>query len=320
MYKLESSESPLKIAVLFLVFNRLDVTKRVFEAIRQAKPPRLYISADGARDSKEGETIVVAEVREYILSNIDWECEIKTLFREENLGCKYAVSGGIDWFFEHEEMGIILEDDCLPDLSFFSFCEKLLNENINNSQVGLIAGTSFLLDETESQDDYFFSKYIPIWGWATWRRAWKGYDVAISDWNLEVSKSIPLNYINWDKEVGLFFSQAFDSVFSGELDTWDYQFVFHCMKSHFGCLTPYNNLISNIGLSGVRDFSSNPFINMPRKSLDSLVLSGSDMVKSAEVDKRLFYNLFYKHIRYKFLKKIPGLYFCYKRLKSLFFK
>lgn len=110
---------PLNTPVLFLVFNRLDTTKQVFEAIRQAKPPRLYVAADGAREEKKGEEQKVKAVREYILNNIDWNCEVKTLFRDKNLGCKYAVSGSINWFFENEEMGIILEDDCLPSQSFF---------------------------------------------------------------------------------------------------------------------------------------------------------------------------------------------------------
>ena len=111
--------SPLNTAVLFLVFNRLDTTKEVFESIKEAKPPRLYIAADGARESINGEDKRVEEIRDYILENIDWGCEVKTLFRNENLGCKMAVSGAIDWFFENEEMGIILEDDCLPSQSFF---------------------------------------------------------------------------------------------------------------------------------------------------------------------------------------------------------
>ena len=116
----------LNTAVLFLVFNRLDTSKQVFQAISQAKPPRLYVAADGARVSKEGESEKVQAVRDYIMQNIDWKCEVKTLFRDENLGCKYAVSGAITWFFQNEEQGIILEDDCLPNQSFFWFCEELL--------------------------------------------------------------------------------------------------------------------------------------------------------------------------------------------------
>ena len=126
---------PLNTAVLFLVFNRLDTTKQVFEAIRQAKPPRLYIAADGVREAKDGEDEKVKAVRDYITSNIDWECEVKTLFREQNFGCKMAVSGAIDWFFQNEEMGIILEDDCLPSQSFFWFCQDLLEKYKNDTRV-----------------------------------------------------------------------------------------------------------------------------------------------------------------------------------------
>ena len=117
---------PLNTAVLFLIFNRLDTTKRVFEAIRQAKPSKLYIAADGARNNKEGESEKVKAVRDFIINNIDWQCEIKTLFREKNPGGKYAVSSAITWFFENESMGIILEDDCLPIQSYFWYCEELL--------------------------------------------------------------------------------------------------------------------------------------------------------------------------------------------------
>lgn len=116
----------LTIPVLFLVFNRIDTTKQVFGAIRDAKPPRLYIAADGARADMEGEYEKTEIVRNYVLENIDWKCDVKTLFRKSNLGCKYAVSDAISWFFAQEEMGIILEDDCLPNLSFFWYCENLL--------------------------------------------------------------------------------------------------------------------------------------------------------------------------------------------------
>ena len=119
---------PLNTAVLFLVFNRPDTTRQVFEAIRKAKPPRLYVAADGPREDHPGEDEKVREIRDYVMNNIDWDCEIKTLFRDKNLGCKYAVSGAITWFFENEEMGIILEDDCLPSQSFFWYCEELLKK------------------------------------------------------------------------------------------------------------------------------------------------------------------------------------------------
>jgi len=173
--------SPLRTPVLFLVFNRLDTTKKVFQVIKKAKPPRLYIAADGPRETKEGEAERVKAVRDYVMSNMDWECEVKTLFREKNLGCGKAVSEAITWFFENEEMGIILEDDCLPTQSFFWFCEELLIRYKHEEKIMQINGSSFL-PNIDIKESYFFSKYNHIWGWASWRRAWKHFHMQYPNW------------------------------------------------------------------------------------------------------------------------------------------
>lgn len=171
----ELKKKELKTAVLFLVFNRPDTTKQVFEAIRQAKPPRFYIAADGPREDKLGEAERVEEVRK-IYKAVDWPCEVKTLFRKKNLGCKQAVSTAITWFFEQEEQGIILEDDCLPSYSFFWFCEKLLNQYKHDNDILSISGRNQLGSWKENTCDYFFSTGS-IWGWATWARAWNRFDL-----------------------------------------------------------------------------------------------------------------------------------------------
>jgi len=159
---------PLKTPVLFLIFKRLDTTKQVFEQIKKAKPPRLYIAADGPRDYVEGEAEKVKAAREYVLSNIDWNCEVKTLFREKNLGCGKAVSEAITWFFENEEQGIILEDDTVPSQSFFWFCEELLNRYKDEKKVWHIGGTNFQDGIIRGNGDYYFSALNHIWGWASW--------------------------------------------------------------------------------------------------------------------------------------------------------
>jgi hypothetical protein len=172
----------LNTAVLFLVFNRLDTTKQVFEAIRQAEPPRLYVAADGARANKEGEADKAQAVRDYIMQNIDWEYEVKTLFQEENLGCKYAVSGAIDWFFENEEMGIILEDDCLPSQSFFWYCEELLKKYKDNTRVWHIGGTNTEIISKDILSSFYFSQLNNIWGWATWKSQIESHIDIQPDW------------------------------------------------------------------------------------------------------------------------------------------
>jgi hypothetical protein len=164
--------------ILFLVFNRPETTARVFEAIRNAKPSRLYIAADGPRDFIYNEYAVCAKTRE-IASRVDWDCDVETLFRAENLGCKAAVSSAISWFFSHEEEGIILEDDCLPCESFFYFTTILLEKYRHDERIAHIAGSNFQDGKKVGDGSYYFSDLYNIWGWATWKRVWKDYDAEL---------------------------------------------------------------------------------------------------------------------------------------------
>lgn len=242
-----TSPYPLKTAVLFLIFNRLDTTKEVFEAIRQAKPPRLYIAADGARISRVDEHAAVQEVREYVVNHIDWKCEVKTLFRDKNLGCKYAISGAITWFFENEEMGIILEDDCLPSQSFFWFCEELLEKYKNDMRVWHIAGFSTLNEDMLlNEDSYYFSKFNHIWGWAGWSNRWAMYDVNISKLDTFVKQNCIAN-ITDKKLLKKFWLSNFRSVFNKTIDTWDYQWYFTTWINAAVSIIPAKNLVSNLG-------------------------------------------------------------------------
>src|ERR1700690_1974577 len=152
--------------VLFLVFNRPDTTRRVFEAIRSAQPPRLYVAADGPRGARAGEAERCAEVRR-IATAVNWPCEVKTLFRDCNLGCKMGVSSGITWFFEHEPEGIILEDDVLPVPTFFDFCDELLARFRNDDRVAMISGSNLIAGHFDPAESYFFSRCAQIWGWAS---------------------------------------------------------------------------------------------------------------------------------------------------------
>lgn len=229
--------------VLFLIFNRLESTKLVFDSIRRAKPPRLYIASDGPRLNVDNELQVVNTVREFVLNNIDWDCEVTTLFRIKNKGCKYAVSEAITWFFEKEEQGIILEDDCLPSLSFFWFCESLLNKYKNDKRICHIGGTN-PIDLNLESDEYYYSEYNRIWGWATWKRAWDKYDVEIKDWP-EIKETKLLENILGDSQAQKY-KNIFDEVYNNEIDTWDYQWFL--IRMTIGkAIIPKVNLITNIG-------------------------------------------------------------------------
>ncbi len=235
----------MKSPILFITFNRPDKTARVFDAIKEYKPERLYIASDGPRAHKEGEGDLVLETRK-ILSHIDWPCEVKKLYRDENLGCKVAVSSAITWFFEQEEMGIILEDDCLPNQSFFEYTTLLLNTYKDDEKVFHINGTNLLspIPKEKLDTTYYFSQNVHVWGWASWRRAWEKYSINMD--TLHHDKAHILGQFT-DKKVGTFWYSLFTHIKEDKVDTWDAQWVYSIYKHGGLALSPSVNLIENIG-------------------------------------------------------------------------
>jgi hypothetical protein len=237
----------VKSPILFLVFNRLDTTKRVFKVISEVKPERLYIASDGPRAYKAGENEQVAEVRKWILDHVDWPCTVHKLFRDENFGCKKAVSSAISWYFAHEEKGIILEDDCLPNVSFFSFCDELLDRYKNDDRILSISGYNCLTNKgNRLNDSYFFSKYFHCWGWASWRSTWETYDRDIVHWN-SLDKKAFLSKIQPGWIFRNYWSRLLNGVSEGKIDTWDFQMLYNVWERDGLCCTPRENLVTNIG-------------------------------------------------------------------------
>lgn len=256
--------------VLFLVFNRPDTTRRVFEAIRAARPPRLYVAADGPRDSRAGEDQRCAQVRD-IATAVDWPCEVKTLFREQNLGCKRAVSSGIDWFFREEPEGIILEDDCLPDPSFFAYCDELLTRYRADPSVMMISGDNFVSAAWMPAESYYFSRYTHIWGWASWRRAWQHYDVSLVKWQRgNLNDPLLRKLFPNSTSARRHWAHIFDAVAGGLIDTWDYQWNHACWSQGGLVCIPRTNLISNIGFGKDATHTTSPeskMANLPVQAL-----------------------------------------------------
>lgn len=264
----------MQTAVLFLVFNRPDTTKQVFEAIRLARPPRLYIAADGARQGRDGEAELVEQVRR-IASTVDWPCDVKTLFRKGNLGCKIALSSAIDWFFKNEEEGIILEDDCLPNNDFFLFCEEMLNRYRLDSSIGMIAGFNPQGPGLVS-NEYFASRNASIWGWASWRDRWVHYDVDMADWHRpevkeKIRKEITL-------KTYLYYKLSFDLVVKKILNTWDHQWAFCLIQKKYKTIKPVANLIKNIGTVGTHAVGEDLNHNLPHGGLLNGELIRNDSV------------------------------------------
>lgn len=229
----------LNTPVLLLIFNRADRTKAVFEQIRKQQPKRLYIVSDGARTDKAGEDKQVQECRT-IEQQVDWECEVKTLFRDKNLGSGIGVYEGINWFFEQEEQGIILEDDCLPNHSFFSFCEEMLNRYRENEKIMLVSGSNYLMGLMDIKDSYYFSQVPATWGWATWRRAWKHMNYEMTGFEEKVKK-FPAVAEMWQ-----YHWQAIKNG-GGVRDAWDFQWYFSIYEQEGICIHPNINLVLNTG-------------------------------------------------------------------------
>lgn len=230
--------------ILFLVFKRPDTTARVFEAIRRARPERLYVAADGPREGRDGEAERCEETRR-IATSVDWPCEVQTLFRDKNLGCRDAVSGAISWFFDNEPEGIILEDDCLPDPSFFPYCAELLERYRDDERVAVITGNNFQPSMGSYPYSYYFSIYNHCWGWASWRRAWQHYDKDMRHYQ-EFLDSGALESLSPVAGFADHWQRIFADVERRQIDSWAYVWTYSCWANSGLTCTPRANLVSNI--------------------------------------------------------------------------
>lgn len=237
----------MKTPVAFIIFNRPDTTRQVFEQIRAAQPPKLFVIADGPRGDRPAEAEKCRATRN-IIESVDWDCDVFTNYSEINLGCKKRVSSGLNWVFEQVEEAIILEDDCLPNASFFPFCEQLLEKYRHQPQVMHISGDNFQLGQRRTEYSYYFSIYNHCWGWATWRRAWQEYDITMQQLQHQSTKHL-LKELLGDWLATQYWWYKFQRTAAGKIDTWDYQWTFSCWLNQGLSILPTVNLVSNIGFN-----------------------------------------------------------------------
>jgi hypothetical protein len=288
------------IPVLFVVFNRPEIALKSFKAIKKISPHRLYIASDAPRETVPNEKELVEETRNKILREIDWDCEIHTLFQEKNLGCGLGVYTAISWLFEHEECGIILEDDCVVNNSFFAYMEELLTRYATDDRIGMIAGTNPLL-QFDSKNSYIFSKYKSCWGWASWRRAWKNMELDM-DWRIHEYESVLKNagycakdYNGWRYKI--------KCIDKNIVSAWDWQWYFSLSANNQLCIYPIKNLVSNIGTDANATHTSGGEITLENFSLVFPLQHPQYVVPNYQFDK-----LFYKKSNtmiIKFKRLIP---------------
>ncbi len=235
------------IPVLLIVFNRVDTLKRVVDVLRDIRVERLYVSADGPRTNVESDAARTKSVRDFIDKNIDWKCEVYTKYSETNQGCKRACTSAFNWFFENEEKGIIIEDDCLPDRSFFPYCEELLNYYKDDQRIGMISGYNGCPDYP-CDYSYHFTTGGSIWGWATWRRVAAGFDPQNSILKNPKIKDFLLNATTDKNETEHIFAGV-NRILDGQDNGWDFSWsALLKINSQLG-IVPSVNMIRNIGIN-----------------------------------------------------------------------
>ena len=226
--------------ILYLFYNRIEKTKLSFTIIKKIKPSKLYLASDGPKNNDD--KINVNNVRNYILKNIDWNCKVKKLFYKKNKGLKKGISNSITWFFNNEKSGIILEDDLLPEVSFFKYASELLQYYKTNKNIGMISGNNYVGSNFKAS--YYFSKYASCWGWATWSDRWKSYyDADMKIWK-DIKKKKKFLFLKKDERP---FIKLFDSVYKNKINTWDYQWLFAMLNNNLLQITPKVHLVANIG-------------------------------------------------------------------------
>lgn len=233
--------------VVLLVFNRPDTTRRVMEVVREVKPSKLFVVADGPRTDRPREAEQCAAVRS-VVETVDWPCDVRTNYCDMNLGCRRRVSTGLTWVFDQVEEAVILEDDCVPHPSFFRYCDELLVRYRQSSQVMLISGDNFQMGRQRTPYSYYFSRHPHIWGWATWRRAWQFYDDEMRLWP-EVRDGRWLKDLFGSESVARYWRSRLQQVYENRLDSWGYRWAFACWMQHGLSILPNVNLVTNVGFS-----------------------------------------------------------------------
>lgn len=233
--------------VLFLIFKRAETTRRVFGRIREARPPRLYIAADGPRADRVGEAAQCVEARA-VVAVVDWPCEVHRLYQDKNLGCGQGVSTALSWFFEQEEQGIIIEDDILPHLDFFRYCDEMLERFKDDGSIQLIAGSNYFYNGFDADVSYYLSSYMHIWGWASWRRVWQTYDFDLN--HLSDDRMHAQLFKLFPKPSAKYFWKIYQVMKRHEIDTWDYQLFMNQQYYNRYAISPYVNMVENIGIGG----------------------------------------------------------------------
>ncbi len=300
----------MKTPVVLIIFNRPAQTEKVFEVIRQAKPPKLLVIADGSRAERPGEAEKCAAARA-VIDRVDWDCEVFKNYSDVNLGCDPRISSGLNWVFETVEEAIILEDDCVPHPTFFRYCEELLERYRHDARVMNISGQNVLFGRHRTEYSYYFSRYTLCWGWASWRRAWQYFDVDVKLWP-EIRDQNLIKNVLVDPYAVKVWERTVQLLYDGYLTGWDFKWMFACWLQNGFCIIPNGNLVTNIGHGSDATHTNDeksPYNNMLVEAMSFPLKHSPFVIRNLEADKftqRTLFDYdpnFFKKVQNK-LKKI----------------
>jgi hypothetical protein len=280
------TERQLQTPVVLTIFNRPDSTKKVFESIREAKPPKLLIIADAPRADRPNEEEKCAAARACV-EQVDWDCEVLKNYSLVNLGPIKRITSGLDWVFNTVEEAIILEHDCVPDITFFCFCQELLEYYKHDERVMSICGQNIQFGRKRTEYSYYFSRYYHSWGWATWKRAWQYYDLQMKLWPEVRDKGLLKNILG-DSRAVKYWTRFFQASYAEQLNSWDYQWTFACWIQNGLTILPDRNLVSNIGFVpdavNTTDVDSH-YANMPIEPMNFPLKHPPFIIANLEADR-----------------------------------
>lgn len=299
------------VPILLMLFNRPETTQKVFEKLRQAKPGRIFIAADGPRSDRPEDVALCAAVRS-IFDKIDWDCSVHKNYREVNVGVYAHWPAALEWFFEHVDRGVVLEDDCVPDNSFFDYCAELLEKYKDDESIMHINGTNLQFGTTRGDYSYYFSRYACVWGWATWRRAWKKYDQSMSSFP-EFRDKNKLERIIENKVGKRYWATFFEKSYLGIFQTPDVRWTYAIWDNDSLCISPNKNLISNIGfgLSAEHTFFKDKSLGQETFDIGALSHPHAlipDKVADEYVFRNTYHRTFFQKLLYVTAKKFVRLF------------
>ncbi len=301
------------IPVALIIFNRASTTRKVLEVLRQVRPQTLFVIADGPRAGVPDDEKLCSEARA-VIDEIDWPCDVRRRFLDANLGCGHSPAQGLDWVFSQVEVCIILEDDCAPDVSFFPFCQEMLERYQHDRRIMMISGNNHLLGRKAIPDSYLYSINTQTHGWATWRRAWAEYDFFMSDWPALRSLEWLANHLG-NREYAKWWLKVFDRAYqeaksNPRCSYWDFQWTYACWKNHALNVIPCSNLVTNLGYGDNATHPTpldHPLANLSVGAMRFPLKHPAAMIQDYEADRILSetvycYRPWYKRVFPKLLK------------------